>query len=148
MKKSNIIALLAGIFILITISTLYLFMTKKNNGEDSKVDVIFRIHAPEAKTVFVSGSFNSWNIVEYLLEKQDSGMWETTIGLAPGRYEYKFMVDSQWVWDANNPVKVPVPPPYGGYNSVIDIGGGENDSTIMKYSGAVTADSLGKAMLR
>jgi 1,4-alpha-glucan branching enzyme len=85
------------------------------------VPVVFSIHAPEAKTVFVCGGFNSWKTIEFLLEKKENGDWETTIPIPPGRYEYKFVVDSVWVCDPNNPVKVPVPMPGTGYNSVLEV---------------------------
>ena len=28
-----------------------------------------------------------------------TGTWETTVELAPGRYQYKFVVDGQWIPD-------------------------------------------------
>ena len=33
------------------------------------------------------------------MQLQEDGHWETTIALAPGRYEYKFVVDGQWLPD-------------------------------------------------
>jgi 1,4-alpha-glucan branching enzyme len=87
----------------------------------SKQTVVFRIYAPEARSVFVSGSFNGWQTVEHRLERKEGGLWETSVPIAPGRYEYKFVVDSSWMPDPTNPMKVPVPLPFTGYNSVLEV---------------------------
>jgi 1,4-alpha-glucan branching enzyme len=83
--------------------------------------VAFVISAPDAKAVFVTGSFNNWNITDYLMTKQADGRWTATIPLAPGRYQYKFVVDGEWTTDPANPIKVPVPAPATGYNSVLEV---------------------------
>jgi 1,4-alpha-glucan branching enzyme len=117
-KRSIFIAALVGAMVLLGG---YLYLTVSQGKYAARVPVHFRIHAPRAKTVFVAGSFNSWQTVEHLMEKSDQGTWTATISIAPGRYEYKFLVDTVWVLDADNPVKVPVPLPYGGYNSVLEV---------------------------
>ena len=33
------------------------------------------------------------------MKRQADGHWATTIALAPGRYEYKFIVDGHWIPD-------------------------------------------------
>jgi hypothetical protein len=130
MKKSIcIVGIIAVVFLASVI--IYLVITKCYRGGDSassKVPVVFRIYAPDAKSVFVTGSFNSWKTVEFLLEKKSDGIWESTIPIAPGRYEYKFVVDSTWVHDPNNPIKVPVTLPYVGYNSVLEVKSKNKDS--------------------
>ena len=84
--------------------------------------VTFRIAAPAARQVFLAGSFNNWNPRQYPLSEQPQGQWQTTISLPTGRHEYKFIVDSEWVDDVNNPNKVQLQPPLHGYNSVINVG--------------------------
>jgi hypothetical protein len=84
--------------------------------------VTFRIDAPTAQHVFVAGSFNGWNPRQYPLSKQPQGQWQTTISLPLGRHEYKFIVDTEWVHDVNNPNKVELQPPWHGYNSFIVVG--------------------------
>lgn len=88
--------------------------------------IVFKIHAPKAQSVFVTGSFNKWHSVEYRLEKKEGGNWEVNIQIAPGRYEYKFIVDSTWTHDVTNPIKVPVMAPYSGYNSVLEVSEDQN----------------------
>ncbi len=97
--------------------------------EPIKYPVEFKVYAPQARSVFVTGSFNEWHSVEYRLEKKNSGDWETTILIPRGRYEYKFIVDSTWTHDVRNPIKVPVMQPYSGYNSVLEVPGDQ----ISKY---------------
>ncbi len=84
--------------------------------------VTFRIDAPAAGQVFVAGSFNKWDPRQYPLSRQEHGQWQTTISLPAGRHEYKFIVDTEWVHDVNNPDKVALAPPMHGYNSVITVG--------------------------
>ena len=91
--------------------------------------VTFRIDAPAAQHVFVAGSFNGWNPRQYPLSKQPQGQWQTAISVPVGRHEYKFIVDSEWVHDMNNPNKVQLEPPMHGYNSVINVGSQESLSS-------------------
>jgi len=71
--------------------------------------------------VFVTGSFNNWNITDYLMSKQADGRWTATLPLAPGRYQYKFVEDGEWTLYPTNPIKVLVPAPATGSNSVIEV---------------------------
>lgn len=54
-----------------------------------------------AKSVIVTGSFNNWNTAEIMMEKTDTG-WKIPIVLAPGNYEYKYIVDGAWMLDPKN----------------------------------------------
>lgn len=55
-----------------------------------------------AKQVVLSGSFNDWSTNELLMHKMELG-WELPYILAPGLYEYKFLVDGTWIPDPRNP---------------------------------------------
>ena len=52
--------------------------------------------APEAKAVFIAGTFNDWNLKDIPMKRLKSGKWKASIELAPGSYEYKFIVDDNW----------------------------------------------------
>ena len=67
--------------------------------------VTFRVWAPHATSVAVAGNFNGWNPGELQMEKS-SGGWQLNYVLAPGNYEYKFIVDGKWMTDPANPFKV------------------------------------------
>lgn len=56
----------------------------------------------EAKGVVLAGNFNSWNRHELQMTPLARG-WELPYVLAPGMYEYKFIVDGKWISDPDNP---------------------------------------------
>ncbi len=57
-----------------------------------------------AKKVIVSGNFNAWNQEELAMDKTSDG-WQLPYVLAPGNYEYKFIVDGKWITDPSNTYK-------------------------------------------
>ena len=83
--------------------------------------VRFTFQAPaNARRVALVGEFNSWNRAQAALQRSVAGGWETTLELAPGRYQYRFLVnDDQWFNDPK--VAASAPNPYGTTNSVIDV---------------------------
>ncbi len=64
---------------------------KKKNAK-KKVD--FSFYAPLSLRVEVAGSFSNWEPV--LLVKDDNGHWRGSVEIAPGMYEYRFLVDGRW----------------------------------------------------
>jgi chromosome partitioning protein len=82
-------------------------------------EVSFSFQAPTARAVFVVGNFNGWAVNDdNLLEKRD-GLWTKKLKLQPGSYQYRFVVDGQWIEDPINPEIITNP--YGEFNSVIDV---------------------------
>jgi hypothetical protein len=57
------------------------------------------------------------------LERQQNGTWSCTVQLSPGTYEYRFIVDGQWVDDPLSPRYVHNP--FGGTNCVLEVKGFE-----------------------
>lgn len=55
-----------------------------------------------AQKVILTGSFNGWDKNELLMQKTATG-WQLPYVIAPGNYEYKFIVDGQWMTDPENP---------------------------------------------
>lgn len=53
-------------------------------------------HAPDARQVFVAGTFNDWNPAGLAMTKEGYADWHIELKLSPGRYEYKFHVDGVW----------------------------------------------------
>ncbi|UCF77787.1 MAG: hypothetical protein JSW03_06650 [Candidatus Eiseniibacteriota bacterium] len=84
-----------------------------------KVEVEFFLEAPDAKKVYLAGGFNDWSADEDRMEKDEQGVWRIKILLSPGRHEYRFVVDGNWIEDPQNPNTVGNP--YGGVNSVIEV---------------------------
>ena len=81
------------------------------------MDIEFSFSAPDAKAVFLAGSFNGWNPTSDTLTKQGNGTWRITKTLSTGIYCYKFVADGKWFIDPQNEKKY-----YnaeGGENSVV-----------------------------
>lgn len=64
-----------------------------------KVKVTFVVVDLGAKQVSLSGEFNGWSPNATPMRRDSSGHWETTVELAPGHYQYKFIVDGHWIPD-------------------------------------------------
>jgi hypothetical protein len=58
----------------------------------------------DAKTVVLSGDFNKWSKDDDLMTKID-GCWVYNKKLSGGKYQYKFIVDGNWITDPKNSVK-------------------------------------------
>lgn len=89
--------------------------------------VRFSVYSTEAKEVAIAGSFNNWSkSVDLLSLTDEKGLWEITIPLSPGRYEYKFVVDGEkWIPDPGN-LKT-VDDGFGGINSVVIVPGRKDE---------------------
>lgn len=56
------------------------------------------------RNVAVAGSFNDWEPkLNPMTDEKGDGVYLCTLRLAPGCYEYKFVVDGEWVLDDGNP---------------------------------------------
>jgi len=73
---------------------------------------------PCASEVCIAGSFNDWHLRATPMISLGDGKWAKELVLPPGRYEYRFVVDGQWVDNAPAP-KETVPNPFGGLNAVL-----------------------------
>ena len=56
----------------------------------------FALTAPNAKAVYLAGTFNEWRADSLAMKKDAQGLWTHTLPLPAGDYEYKFVVDGQW----------------------------------------------------
>ncbi len=56
-----------------------------------------RTQAPES--VFIAGDFNGWDPQAHPLHFFDGGDYRAVLRLAPGTYQYKFVVDGEWAHD-------------------------------------------------
>jgi 1,4-alpha-glucan branching enzyme len=69
-----------------------------------------------ATAVYIAGDFNNSHPVVSEMHYRGNGRWVKELDLIPARYEYRFVVDGNWVEDAACPESTPNP--YGGKNSV------------------------------
>ncbi|HWH69072.1 MAG TPA: glycogen-binding domain-containing protein [Candidatus Sulfotelmatobacter sp.] len=87
---------------------------KSNLGQ-----VSLQLIKPDAKKVCVAGSFNGWKPEQTPLAPAGNGRWVGDLTVQPGRHEYLFVVDGQWLPDPN--AKESVPNPFGGKNSILTV---------------------------
>lgn len=80
--------------------------------------VHFELNAPNAREVYLAGSFDAWRPTSLPLFRMDNGIWVKELVLEPGCYEYLFVVDGIWTPDPSAPS---VPNPFGGWNSQITV---------------------------
>ncbi len=84
------------------------------------VHFTYRPDTSDPGQISVAGEFNNWNASADLMSDDDGdGVFEATIEIEPGRYEYKIVVDNVWMED---PVATEqTANPFGEFNSVITI---------------------------
>ena len=92
--------------------------TKNGRLKEIKIHVEFNLIASEAKSVAVAGSFNGWDPKKTPM-KEVGGVWHAKVELSRGRYEYRFVIDGQWLTDPN--ARESVPNPFGSVNSVVSV---------------------------
>ena len=79
----------------------------------------FCLKAPEAKSVYVTGSFNDWSLDENCRMSNSDGVWTLKVNLKPGTYKYQFIVDGKWQEDpANTNIERNS---FGDINSLIEV---------------------------
>ena len=87
----------------------------------TKGNTTFRLKGhEEASVVVLTGSFNNWNQSQLLFTREDDG-WVCRIDLDPGVYQYKFIVDGDWLLDPSNPDTAE--DEAGNVNNVIEVRG-------------------------
>jgi len=85
------------------------------------VEVVFT--APQAASVTIAGDFNGWDPQRtQLVRASHEGLWRARLKLAPGVYQYSFVLDgTDWVGDPL--AKTKLADGFGGNNSVIIVDG-------------------------
>jgi 1,4-alpha-glucan branching enzyme len=92
---------------------------------DEPIRIELKCDAPRAEKVYVAGDFNDWRAGELRLWRDKAGPWKIALFLAPGRYEYRFIVDGEWQDDPSSSARVPNE--FGSNNSVLEIHAGETE---------------------
>jgi 1,4-alpha-glucan branching enzyme len=76
---------------------------------------------PTAKSVSIAGTFNDWRPGATEMVLLGEGRWVKELVLAPGVYEYRLVVDGQWLVDPR--ARETVTNPFGELNSVLKVNG-------------------------
>lgn len=101
-------------------------MPKPKEAASKPNPTVFSCRADEARAVSLVGTFNDWNPDATPMSRNAAGEWTVTLELAPGRYEYKFVVDGQWCCepgcdDASFSSADCVENPFGSRNRSIEV---------------------------
>lgn len=83
-----------------------------------KVRIEFRDE--KAQAVSIAGTFNDWHPTATPMIALGDGRWAKELALPPGRYEYRLVVDGEWISDPAAPEQAPNP--HGSCNSVLEVG--------------------------
>ena len=73
----------------------------------------------EAQAVYLVGDFNDWQSTAGKMNKGKNGAFQLKMKLAPGEYQYKFIVDGIWFNDPQEDKQAMNP--YGTMNSVVRV---------------------------
>lgn len=79
----------------------------KQSGKSPRNKVTFKTRVGEAREVVVTGEFTGWAKDKVRLEKRSDGEWSAAIDLAPGRYQYRLLIDGEWRDDPSAQERVP-----------------------------------------
>lgn len=74
------------------------------------------LHCPHGDAVSLAGSFNNWQSAPL---QRVGAEWHVDLHLAPGTYEYLFVVNERWLPDPA--CAEGRPNPFGGENSVLHV---------------------------
>ena len=70
--------------------------------------VTFTVHAEAGQEVRLAGSFTDWETkAKKMTFKKTNGVYSATVKLAPGEYQYKFIIGDKWTTDDQNAEFVP-----------------------------------------
>ena len=97
--------------------------TKLDSTDSRKTP--FSCQSPNARDVFLAGTFNDWDPTGMLMQRQGDGTWRAELELAPGTYEYKFVVDGVWCCDPgreDSQCEGCIPNSFGTMNRTLEVG--------------------------
>lgn len=79
--------------------------------------VRFGYFQPQAREVFLVGSFNNWDQRATPMQRDGLGDWSTELELPSGQYHYRFIVDGEWRDDPS--AQQTALNPFGGFDAVV-----------------------------
>ncbi len=69
------------------------------NLDETLQAVYFEYIDPTAQSVAIAGTFNDWRPQVTPMVNMGGGRWRKLLVVAPGTYEYTFVVDGRWLED-------------------------------------------------
>jgi hypothetical protein len=98
---------------------------RKNNANKGKEtgrpspSAHLEITHPTATSIYEAGTFNEWHPGVTPMILLGGGRWIKELVLPPGIYEYRLVVDGEWMPDPC--AAETVPNPFGGLNSILKV---------------------------
>ncbi len=75
-------------------------VTARKPAQPKSERKVITVQADPGSTVFLAGSFNNWDPSALpMTDKAGTGVYSATVTLAPGIYEYKFVINGVWTLD-------------------------------------------------
>jgi hypothetical protein len=100
----------------------------KNNNTNNKTAGELRTKAVHiefkhaiATAISIAGTFNDWRPGVTSMISLGDGRWFKELMLKPGVYEYRLVVDGEWMPDPR--ISETAPNPFGEMNSVLKVNG-------------------------
>ena len=128
MKGKNLYKI--SLIVLISVLPLVCFAQKQKVKQKEQKQVVSQqypiitkdgvkfVYEGKATKVEIAGSFNYWT--KQPLKKEKENLWSITLKLAPGKHQYKFVIDEKnWITDPKNPNTITTPD--GFVNSLVVI---------------------------
>jgi len=94
---------------------------KRQSGSPQAHSIRLEFKHPAAAAVAVAGSFNDWRPEATPMIFLGDGRWVKELVLAPGVYEYRLVVDGQWMPDPQ--ASETAANPFGEPNSILKVNG-------------------------
>lgn len=98
--------------------------TKESNSmlspREGTIAHTFSLKVPGAKAVYLAGEMSDWQDNVFEMQQGENDNWSLTLHLPQGAWQYKFVVDGQWIYDQSNPKTTD--DGFDGLNSVIILG--------------------------
>ncbi len=92
-----------------------------NRSEWPSAPVLLEFTHTTAARVSVAGTFNDWHPEATPMVPLGNGRWVKLLALPPGAYEYRLVVDGEWIRDPGE--SETAPNPFGEMNSVLNVNG-------------------------
>jgi 1,4-alpha-glucan branching enzyme len=94
---------------------------KSNGNGHNRQQVRVEFNRPVATAVAIAGTFNDWRPEVTPMVLLGDGRWVKELALPPGVYEYRIVVDGEWMPDPR--ASETTPNPFGEMNSVLRVQG-------------------------
>jgi 1,4-alpha-glucan branching enzyme len=79
--------------------------------------VRFGYFQPQAREVFLVGSFNNWNTAVTPMQRDEFGDWSVELELPAGQHHYRLWVDGAWRDDPS--AQQTALNPLGGFDAIV-----------------------------